>query len=207
MKPIDPILTQTLDSAGAASEQLLPLVYRELRTLAAGKVARDAAGRRHDATSLVHQAYLRLRGDSNGTDAGGRAAGRRWDNQGHFFAAAAEAMRRILVDQARRQRRPKHGGGRHRVDLDEARVESPVPQDELLALNEALAQLEAQEPDKAQVVKLRYFAGLSIDECAAALGISPATAKRRWTYARAWLYSTLTDSPGSTDPPEPKNAH
>jgi RNA polymerase sigma factor (TIGR02999 family) len=184
LKQVTEILQQIERGEQGAAEELLPLIYRELRQLAAAKVAHERAGTKHDATSLVHEAYLRLVGD------GAQAP---WDSRGHFFAAAAEAMRRILVDNARRRRRPKHGGDRKRVDLEQDCV-ATEPGDDLLDLNDALDRLAALDPEKAQVVKLRYFGGLSLDECAAALGISPATAKRRWTYARAWLYSELSDA-------------
>lgn len=163
-------------------------MYRELRRLAASRLAQEHGRQKPDATSLVHEAYLRLIGDGPQPQ---------WDSRGHFFAAAAEAMRRILVDNARRNRRPKHGGDRKRVDLEDDCIASSTPGDDLLELDEALTRLSAEDPDKAQVVKLRYFAGLSLEETAAALNISPATAKRRWAYARAWLYSALTDSQGS----------
>jgi RNA polymerase sigma factor (TIGR02999 family) len=161
------------------------LVYDELRQLAAAKMAHERPGQRHDATSLVHEAYLRLVGE---------AESHNWDGRGHFFAAAAEAMRRILVDNARRTRRPKHGGDRKRIDLEQCCTFVPAPAtDEVLAVDEVLTRLAAEEPSKAELVKLRYFAGLSLEECAAVLGISLSTAKRQWTYARAWLYSALTD--------------
>ena len=151
-----------------AARQLLPLVYDELRRLAAHKLAHETPGQTLQATALVHEAYVRLVGEA---DPG-------WDNRGHFFAAAAEAMRRILIDNARRKRRPKHGGDRQRVQLDEACAVAAQPSDDLLALDEALTRLAAEAPAKAELVKLRYFAGLSIDEAADLLGISRATAKR-----------------------------
>ena len=161
-----------------AAERLLPLVYDELRRLAARRLAREKPGQTLQATALVPEAYLHL------VDAEGS---RPWQGRGHFFAAAAEAMRRILIDSARRKRRPKHGGERHRVDLDDAGDAIAPPVDDLLALDEALEKLSAVDRPSAELVKLRYFAGLSIDEAAAALGISPRTADRRWAYARAWL--------------------
>jgi RNA polymerase sigma factor (TIGR02999 family) len=173
-----------------AAEQLLPLVYAELRRLAAQKLAREKPGQTLDATALVHEAYLRLV-----APASGEASARRdqhWEGRGHFFAAAAEAMRRVLIDNARRKRRPKHGGDRQRVDLDEG-CKTAAPREDLLALDEALTRLAKQEPIKAEVVKLCYFAGLSLDEAAACLRISPATAKRYWAVARAWLYAALSD--------------
>ena len=169
--------------AGAA-ERLLPLIYDELRELAARRLAQEKPGQTLQATALVHEAYLRL------VDAEGP---RSWESRGQFFAAAAEAMRRILIDSARRKRRPKHGGDRNRVDLDDAGdvIESPV--DDLLALDQALEKLASEDRISAELVKLRYFAGLSIDEAAAALGLSPRTADRRWAYARAWLRQEMLD--------------
>ena len=170
--------------------QLLPLVYEELRRLAARNLAHEAPGQTLDATALVHEAYLRLVGGN---------AEQHWDGRRHFFAAAAESMRRILIEQARRKRRPKHGGDRQRVDLDEALSAAEATPDHLLALDEALNQFAAEEPAKAELVQLRYFAGFSIHEAADLLGISRATAKRWWAYARAWLYCALTGE----DAPEP----
>jgi RNA polymerase sigma factor (TIGR02999 family) len=169
-----------------AAEQLLPLVYDELRRLAAQRLAQEKAGQTLQATALVHEAYLRLVGD-------GQA--RHWDHRGHFFAAAAEAMRRILVDAARRKQAIRHGGGRCRVALrDHHRItESP---DGLLALDNALTRFATEEPAKVELVKLRFFAGLSTPEAAAALGISVATAERWWAYARTWLFSELQADPG-----------
>jgi len=164
-----------------AAGELLPLVYTELRRLAAQRLAQEAPGQTLEATALVHEAYLRL------VDV---AQAPQWNSRGHFFAAAAEAMRRILIDRARRKRRPKHGGDRKRIDLDEA-LSVVDPREDLLALDEALGQLALQEPAKAELVKLRYFAGLSLEEAAACLNISPATAKRYWSVARAWLFSAL----------------
>jgi RNA polymerase sigma factor (TIGR02999 family) len=169
---------------GAAAE-LLPLVYDELRKLAAARLAEEKPGQTLQPTALVHEAYLRL--------VGGDAA-LQWDGRGHFFAAAAEAMRRILVDDARRRQARKRGGGMRRVDLDATAPAAPPDEsaaDDLLALDEALRQFEAEEPLRARLVKLRYFAGLSIPEAAAALGVSVATAKRHWVYARSWLYGKV----------------
>jgi RNA polymerase sigma factor (TIGR02999 family) len=161
-----------------AARQLLPLVYDELRRLAAQRLAREKPGQTLQATALVHEAYLHL------VDAD---RSRPWQGRGHFFASAAEAMRQILIDSARRKRRPIHGGERHRVDLDDAGDAIAPPVDDLLALDEALEKLSAVDRASADLVKLRYYAGLSIDEAAEALGISPRTADRRWAYARAWL--------------------
>jgi RNA polymerase sigma factor (TIGR02999 family) len=188
MSEVTRILTAIEEGDPQGASQLLPLVYNELRKLAAQHLAHEKPGQTLDATALVHEAYLRLVASPR------RECGEepRWDSRGHFFAAAAEAMRRILVDNARRKRRPKHGGDRHRVDLEEA---IPVREShlDLIALDEALGRLAELEPGKAQLVKLRYFAGLSLEEAAACLGISPATAKRYWAVARAWLYDALGD--------------
>jgi RNA polymerase sigma factor (TIGR02999 family) len=164
-----------------AAAELLPLVYDELRRLAAQKLAQEAPGQTLEATALVHEAYLRLVGDHR--DA--------WDNRRHFFAAAAEAMRRILVEQARRKRRVRHGGGKKRSDLEEGCALLQPPSEDLLALDEALTRLTALNPDRAEVVKLRYFAGLTMSEIAQALGISLPTAERYWAFARTWLYAEL----------------
>ena len=161
-----------------AAERLLPLVHDELRQLAARRLAREKPGQTLQATALVHEAYLHL------VDAEGS---RPWQGRGHFFAAAAEAMRRILIDSARRKRRPKHGGDRHRVDFDDAGDAIAPPVADLLALDEALGKLAAEDKDTADLVKLRYFAGLSLTEAAEALGLPARTAGRRWAYARAWL--------------------
>jgi RNA polymerase sigma factor (TIGR02999 family) len=173
-----------------AAEQLLPLVYNELRKLAAQRLAQEKPGQTLQATALVHEAYMRLMA-CGGRKSPEKAEG--WDSRGHFFAVAAEAMRRILIDNARRKRRPKHGGDRQRVRLTEDLSVASPPED-LLALDEALARLAQQEPAKAELVKLRYFAGLSLDEAAACLGISPATAKRYWAVARAWLFAALSET-------------
>jgi RNA polymerase sigma factor (TIGR02999 family) len=169
-----------------AAEQLLPLVYQELRQLAAQKLAQEKPGQTLQAKALVHEAYLRL------VDVDGA---QHWDSRGHFFAAAAEAMRRILIDQARRKRRPKHGGGRNRVSLDEALCLGEAANEDLLALDEALEKLGRAEPAKAELVKLHYFAGLSLEEAGRVLGIAHRTAKRHWAYARAWLFAAIRDAP------------
>ena len=167
-----------------AAEQLLPLVYDELRKLAAQKMAHEKPGQTLQATALVHEAYLRL------VD---RDTAQRWDSRGHFFAAAAEAMRRILVENARRKAGPKAGGDRQRVDLDA--IEPPIegPRVDLIALDEALTALEAKDRRKADVVRLRFFAGLSIEQTAQALGISAATANNDWSYAKSWLRLAMLD--------------
>jgi RNA polymerase sigma factor (TIGR02999 family) len=176
-------VTRILDSirAGApqAAQQLLPLVYDELRKLAAQKLAHERVGQTLDATSLVHEAYLRLVGNQ------------RFDDRGHFFAAAAEAMRRILVDNARRKARRKHGGDRRRQELTPDMVPAPERDEELLAVDEALVKLAQSDPLKARLVELRYFAGLTGEQAAEALGISPSSADRHWVFARAWLRREL----------------
>jgi RNA polymerase sigma factor (TIGR02999 family) len=164
-----------------AADQLLPLVYDELRRLAAHKMANEAAGQTLQPTALVHEAWLRLVGNEN----------QKWAGRGHFFAAAAEAMRRILIDRARRKRAVRHGGGQQRVDIQETDLASPTDDDQLLAVSEALDKLAAQHKDEAELVKLRYFVGLTNDEAAEVLGISPRTAKYYWTHARAWLYREI----------------
>jgi RNA polymerase sigma factor (TIGR02999 family) len=165
-----------------AAGQLLPLVYEELRRLAARKLAREKAGQTLQPTALLHEAYLRLVGKADQAN---------WEGRGHFFAAADEAMRRILIESARRKRRLKRGGDRQRVNLEAAAVVSDTPCDDLVALSDALDQLAAEDGPKAELVKLRYFAGLSVAEAARCLGISRATADRWWAYARAWLYDRL----------------
>ena len=186
-------VTQLLDAAAAgdaqAADQLLPLVYDELRKLAAAKMQNERPGQTLDSTALVHEAYLRL-------------AGRRPDppafaNRAHFFAAAAEAMRRILIENARRKRREKRGGDRQRVALYAAAPGKDDPTLDVLALDEALTQLAAEDARKANLVRLRYFAGLSLEEAADCLGISRATASREWAYARAWLFDRLGGSENS----------
>jgi RNA polymerase sigma factor (TIGR02999 family) len=166
-----------------ASEELLPLVYQELRRLASQRLGQEKPGQTLQATALVHEAYLRL------VDVEHQ---QRWNSRGHFFAAAAEAMRRILVENARRKHAVKHGGRMAPVELNEdlavAAAETP---DDLLTLDEALARLEATDPQAASLVKLRYFAGLTVPEAAEALGVSPRTAERLWTFAKAWLYREL----------------
>jgi RNA polymerase sigma factor (TIGR02999 family) len=166
-----------------AAAELLPLVYDELRKLASTRMAAERPDHTLNATALVHEAYLRLVGSRN--------AGEGFGSRGHFFGAAAEAMRRILVESARRKDRLRHGGGRQRLDLNQLAVFDAERNDELLELDEALGQLEAEEPETAAVVKLRYFAGLTTEQAADALGISLRTANRHWAYARAWLFQAL----------------
>jgi RNA polymerase sigma factor (TIGR02999 family) len=180
-------VTQILEAIGRgdqpASEQLLPLIYQELRCLAAKMLSQEPTSQTLEATALVHEAYVRL------VDVEEQ---QKWNHRYHFFAAAAEAMRRILVEKARRQQRVKHGGQRRRVEMDGERLVCSVPEDQILALDEALERFAQEEPEKAQLVKLRFFAGLSIEEASGALGISRATASRHWTYARAWLRDALS---------------
>jgi RNA polymerase sigma factor (TIGR02999 family) len=187
MTDVTRILCAIEQGDSSAAEHLLPLVYDELRRLAARKLNQEKPGQTLEATALVHEAYLRLVGADQP---------QHWNSKGHFFAAAAEAMRRILVESARRKRRPKHGGDRQRVDLDESLCEGEG-EENLLALDDALTRLSRQEPRKAELVKLRYFAGLSLEEAAACLGISSATAKRYWAVARAWLFDALSDGEAS----------
>ena len=163
----------------------MPLVYEELRKLAAQRLVQEKPGQTLQATALVHEAYLRLLGPAQ--------AEHSWNGRGHFFTAAAEAMRRILVENARRKKRLKHGGQRQRVDLDSACAVTEPPSLDLLALDEALTKLAATEPAKAELVKLRFFAGLTMPEAASALGISLATAERYWTFARTWLYAEMSE--------------
>ena len=177
-------VTQILSAVEAgdprAAAELLPLVYDELRKLAAARLAAEKPGQTLQPTALVHEAYLRLVG-------GGQPDG--WDGRGHFFAAAAEAMRRILVEQARRKGRVRHGGGlrKHALDGGESAVTPPADATDLLAVDEALTRLEAASPRRARLVKLRYFAGLTLPEAAGVLGVSRSTAEADWTYAKAWL--------------------
>jgi RNA polymerase sigma factor (TIGR02999 family) len=183
-----------------AAAQLLPLVYGELRKLAAMSLAREKPGQTLQATALVHEAYLRLVGEPAASAVGAH----QWNGRGHFFAAAAEAMRRILIEQARRKQRVRHGGGRKRVDLDEAADVAQNPADDLLSLDEVLTRLEAIDAPAARLVKLRYFVGLTMQEAADALGIPLRTAERNWTYAKTWLSRALAagDSDPSTESPK-----
>jgi RNA polymerase sigma factor (TIGR02999 family) len=191
MNDVTRILSAIDQGDPQAAERLLPLVYGELRKLAAQRLAREKAGQTLQATALVHEVYLRLVGPDDAQV---------WSSRGHFFAAAAEAMRRILVERARRKRSEKHGGQRSREDLDAVEIAIDGPSEDLLALDEALTQLAAENPANAELVKLRYFAGLSLGDTARALGISAATAKRNWTYARAWLFRRVEGSDRTTPP-------
>jgi RNA polymerase sigma factor (TIGR02999 family) len=182
MTDITPILNAIEQGDPHAAEQLLPLVYDELRKLAAQKLAQEQPGQTLEATALVHEAYLRLIGGD---------VVRPWDSRRHFFAAAAEAMRRILVENARRKRSAKHGGKRIRVDLDDALLVANDPSPTLLEVDELLDQLAQADPKAAELVKLRFFAGLTGEQTAQALGISPRSADMLWSYARAWLFERL----------------
>jgi len=168
-----------------AAADLLPIVYAELRKLAAAQMVREHAGQTLQATALVHEAYLRLVGAQNV---------QRWENRGHFFAAAAEAMRRILLNRARDKKRLKRGGNRRRVDLDHVEIALDTSDDQLVALDQALSQFALEDPEAAKLVNLRFFAGLTLKDAALALGLAPRTAERQWAYARAWLYARLTES-------------
>ena len=169
-----------------AAEKLLPLVYEELRKLAAQKLAQEKPGQTLEATALVHEAYLRLVGQP------AEGSSREWEGRAHFFAAAAEAMRRILIEKARRKQRKKRGGGRPHVDIELADIASPMPEEDLLALDEAMSRLEVEHPVRAKLVQLRFYVGLSNEEAAKILGISGVTAKRYWRYARAWLHREIS---------------
>jgi RNA polymerase sigma factor (TIGR02999 family) len=186
MNEVTRILSAVEQGDPHAAEQLLPLVYEELRMLAAQKLAQEKPGQTLQATALVHEAYLRL----VGTD-----AVQNWDSRGHFFAAAAEAMRRILVENARRKKRLKHGGDRKRLDLERADLALPEGPDELLIIDEAIHKLAAEDPEAAQLVKLRFYAGLSVEEAAQLVGIARSTAYEHWAYARAWLHREVRGEP------------
>lgn len=179
-------ITQIIEAAQRgdpqAATQLLPLVYTELRKLAAAKMARELPGQTLQPTALVHEAWLRVSGPGHTN----------YQNRAHFFAAAAEAMRRILVDNARRKHARRHGGGQVRVDVEGTDIAAPASDEQLLAVHEALDRLAAEDPAKAELVKLRFFVGLSVEEAAQVLGVSAPTAKRHWAYAKAWLYRQMT---------------
>jgi RNA polymerase sigma factor (TIGR02999 family) len=185
MTDVTRILSQIESGDPSAAEQLLPIVYDELRRLAAAKLAREKPGQTLNATALVHEAYLRLVGDYSFAD------------RRHFFRVAAEAMRQILIDRARRKQRVRHGGNRQRVPLSDVEPATESPVEQLLAIDEALERFSILEPAKAELVKLRYFAGLTEEDAAAALGISRATASRYWNYARAWLINAVDDGGGA----------
>jgi RNA polymerase sigma factor (TIGR02999 family) len=191
MSDVTRILSQIDSGDPRAAEQLLPLVYDELRKLAAARLAHEKPGQTLQATALVHEAYLRLVG---GQEPGiGGQESRNWDSRGHFFAAVAEAMRRILVDRARQKQSQKQGSGRERLSLDDLTIVGPEPDERILAVSEALDELAANDKTAADFVKLRYFAGLSGKDAAAALGIADRTADRLWVYARSWLLKRLRD--------------
>jgi RNA polymerase sigma factor (TIGR02999 family) len=191
MSEVTSLLNAIQDGDPHAAAQLLPLVYDDLRRLAAHRLAREVPGQTLQPTALVHEAYLRLVGAE---------ARDNWEGRGHFFAAAAEAMRRILVENARRKRRFKHGGGVARQPLNEAELLAPEPREDVLALDEALTELAATDRAAATLVQLRYFGGLTIPEAARVLGVSPRTAERLWTYARAWLRERVSGTGWDNDP-------
>ena len=187
MNDVTRVLSQIASGDTQAASQLLPLLYDELRKLAAARLAKEASGNSLNATALVHEAYLRLVGP---------VKEERWEGRGHFFAAAATAMRRILVERARKKKRAIHGGGRPLRELRFDCAAAPEPDEEILALDAALARLAERDPLKARLVELRYFAGLTGDQTARALGISPRTADRHWVYARAWLRNEVKSGGG-----------
>jgi RNA polymerase sigma factor (TIGR02999 family) len=196
MSDVTQVLNAIEQGDPQAAAQLLPLVYEELRRLAAQKLAHEKPGQTFSATALVHEAYVRLVGDERDQP---------WDGRIHFFAAAAEAMRRILVENARRKRSRKHGGGLLRHSVDDVQLAAAGPDQDLEALDEALTRFAAQDRLKADLVKLRYFAGLTLEQAANLLGISPATADRYWAYARAWLHQEITrGDAGADSSPEKK---
>lgn len=188
MTDVTSILAQIESGDPSAAEKLLPLVYEELRKLAAARMAHEKPGQTLQATALVHEAYLRL--------VDGKQA-QHWNSRGHFFGAAAEAMRRILINRARDNRRLKRGGELRSIPLEQIELASDTPEESLLAIDEAIELLAAENPECARLVKLRFFTGLSIDETASALAISTSTAKRHWSYARAWLYDQLRSGDSS----------
>jgi RNA polymerase sigma factor (TIGR02999 family) len=190
MSDVTQILQAIERGDAGASEELLPLVYEELRKVAAGKMAHELPGQTLQPTALVHEAWLRLT----------RNPDQQWDSRAHFFGAAAEAMRRILIDNARRKKALRHGAGQQRLDVQELEIAAPAPDEQLLAIDEALEKLAFEHPEKVELVKLRYFAGLSIEEAAQILKISEATAKRWWAYARAWLYCKIKNAPSGVRP-------
>ena|SRR5687768_12248585 len=190
MNDVTRILSQIEQGDGNAAEQLLPLVYEELRKLAAARLTREKPGQTLQATALVHDAYIRL------VDV---QKAQHWNSRRHFFAAAAEAMRRILIEQARKKHRQRHGGQFNRVELDDAQLSTNLPPDELLMLNDAIDALAAHDRVAAELVKVRYFAGLSMEQAAEALGISRSTVYEHWTYARAWLLASLRDAQADRD--------
>jgi RNA polymerase sigma factor (TIGR02999 family) len=196
MTEVTRILSAIEQGDAHAAEQLLPLVYDELRKLAAQKLAQEKPGQTLQATALVHEAYLRLAAPASGAASARREP--QWNSRAHFFAAAAEAMRRILVEQARRKGRLRHGGGLRRVDLLDAEIaDIPANDEEILLLDEALTRLNAARPQAAELVKLRFFSGITVEEAAPMLGLSPRTARRLWVFARAWLRRDMERAAGS----------
>jgi RNA polymerase sigma factor (TIGR02999 family) len=189
MSEVTRILTAIEQGDSHAAEQLLPLVYDELRTLAAQRLTQEKPGQTLQATALVHEAYLRLVASPDRESGDSK---QRWDDRGHFFAAAAEAMRRILLNRARDKKRAKRGGERQRVDLEHVEIALDTSDEHLIALDEALTQLAAEDPDSARLVNLRFFAGLTLKDAAISLGLTQRTAERQWAYARAWLYTRLS---------------
>lgn len=190
MSDVTQILSAIEKGDPQASEQLLPLVYDELRKLAVQRLMDEKPGQTLQATALVHEAYLRLVGAHHE---------QRWDSRGHFFAAAAEAMRRILLNRARDKKRVKRGGERRRVDLDQIEIALDTNDEQLVALDEALTQLAVEDADAARLVNVRFFAGLTLKDAAASLGLAPRTAERQWAYARAWLYARLRQDDANAD--------
>jgi RNA polymerase sigma factor (TIGR02999 family) len=187
MSDVTRILSAIEQGDQHATEQLLPLVYDELRKLASQRLAQEKPGQTLQATALVHEAFLRLVGGTEPPS---------WDSRGHFFAAAAEAMRRILINRARDKTREKRGGQRSRVDLDRIEIALDADEEQLIALDEALIQLAVEDPEAARLVNLRFFAGLTLHETAISLGLAQRTAERQWAYARAWLYARLRPDSG-----------
>ncbi|HTV39993.1 MAG TPA: sigma-70 family RNA polymerase sigma factor [Candidatus Sulfotelmatobacter sp.] len=185
MSDITRILQSVESGDPGAADELLPLVYGELRKLAASKMANEQPNQTLQPTALVHEAWLRLTGNEDV----------KWNGRAHFFGAAAEAMRRILIDNARRKRAARHGGGKERLDVQDIEIAAPAKEDELLAIDEALEELGTVDKQKADLVKLHYFVGLTMEECAGVLGISVPTARRWWSYARAWLFQRISCIP------------
>ena len=189
MNDVTRLLTAIEEGQSQAAEELLPLVYKELRRLAASHLAQERAGQTLQATALVHEAWLRLVASEQGEEE------QRWDGQRHFFGAAAEAIRRILIERARKKKCMRHGGGLQRVGLDEAEIAAPLPDEELLALHEALDRLAELDPPAAELIKLRFFAGLTHEQAAHMLGLSRSAADRTWVFARAWLFKQVRPQP------------
>lgn len=198
MSEVTRILSAIEQGDSHAAEQLLPMVYDELRKLAAVKLAEEKPGQTLQATALVHEAYLRLVTSANAPSQGGTKEGLRWDSRGHFFAAAAEAMRRILVNRARDHKRLKRGGSWKRVDLDRLAIVEDASDDDLIAIDDALERLAGEHQTAADLVKLRFFTGLTLEEAANALGLARRTADRYWAFARAWLYQALSQDAGNS---------